>query len=126
MQRENEISYAVRGAIFKAYNDLGPGQFESVYEAVLAHILTKQGFNVQSQVPLPVFYEDVKPDPGFRIDLLIDNPVILEIKSIEVLSDVHHKQLLTYLKLSQRKLGLLVNFNSADLGKSIIRIVNNL
>ena len=123
---ENEISYIIRGSIFKTYNDLGPGLFESVYESVLAHNLEKSGLMVKKQVALPVIYEEVTLELGFRIDLLIDDKVILEVKSIESLANVHSKQLLTYLKLSGIKLGLLVNFNTHDISKSIIRIVNNL
>jgi GxxExxY protein len=126
MLSENDISFAIRGASFKVYNALGPGLLESVYEYALAYELRNQGFDVNLQVPLPVTY-DGKPLPlRFRIDLQINNLVIIEVKSVESLSDLHHKQLLTYLKLSGLKLGLLINFNTPDLAKSIIRIVNKL
>jgi GxxExxY protein len=126
MLSENDLSYAIRGAAFKVYNSLGPGLLESVYEYALAYELRNQGYYVNVQVPLPVIYDDKILPLRFRIDLQINNLVIIEIKSVESLSDLHHKQLLTYLKLSGLKLGLLINFNTPDLAKSIIRIVNKL
>ncbi len=123
---ENDISYDIRGAAFKVHSALGPGLLESVYEVALAHELTKMGYKVKSQVGLPVVYDEFQLDLGFRIDLLINDLVVVEIKSVETLIDVHHKQLLTYLKLSGKKLGLLINFNVSSLKESIIRIVNNL
>src|SRR5688572_16847841 len=92
---ENKISYSIRGAAFKIYNDLGPGLLESVYETTLLYLLTVEGKKTQAQVPIPVVYQDVKLDLGFRLDLLVDDKVIVEIKSIETLLPVHHKQLLT-------------------------------
>lgn len=123
---ENEISYIVRGAVFKVYNTLGTGLLESVYEAALKHELGKEGLSIQSQIGIPVVYDNTDLGLGFRLDLLINDKVILEIKSVESLAPVHHKQLLTYLKLSNKKLGLLINFNSDDLSENIKRIVNNL
>lgn len=123
---ENDISYKIRGAIFNVYNTLGPGLLESVYEAALKYELQKENIKVESQVAVPVFYDDVKLDLGFRIDLLVDDKVIIEIKSVELLAPVHHKQLLTYLKLTNIKLGLLINFNTDNITSGIIRIVNNL
>jgi len=123
---ENKISYDVRGAIFKVYQNLGPGLLESVYEAALAYELKKIGHNVKTQIALPVKYENEYLELGFRLDLLVDNLVIVEIKSVESLAPVHHKQLLTYLKLTGLRLGLLVNFNTDDINKAIVRIVNNL
>jgi GxxExxY protein len=123
---ENEISYQVRGAIFKLYNVLGPGLLESVYETTLAHELKKSGLRVKTQVAVPVVYEEIKLDAGFRMDLLVDDRVVVEIKSVENLADVHHKQLITYLKLSGKRLGLLVNFNCTEIDKSIFRKVNGL
>jgi len=123
---ENKISYDIRGTIYKAYNNLGPGLLESVYESALYYELTKMGRKVKKQVGLPVKYEDELMELGFRLDLLVDNLVIVEIKSVEVLAPVHHKQLLTYLKLSGLRLGILVNFNTDNLEKNIVRIVNNL
>jgi GxxExxY protein len=123
---ENEISYIVRGCIFKIFNNLGPGLLESAYEAALLYEIEKTGLNVKSQVALPMVYETVRVDIGYRLDLLIENKVIIELKSVEILLDVHHKQLITYLKLSGLKLGLLVNFNTDDISKSIFRKVNGL
>ncbi len=123
---ENDISYRIRGAIFKVFNALGPGLFESVYEAALKYELIKDGLDVRSQVTLPVIYEGVKLELGFRIDLLVEDKVIIEIKSVENLSEVYHKQVLTYLRLSGLKLGLLVNFNCMEIEKSIFRKVNGL
>ena len=99
---------------------------ESAYEAVLIHELQSKGLRVESQVPLPLVYDDIKLDVGYRIDLMVENKAIVEIKSIENLAEVHHKQLITYLKLSGRKLGLLVNFNCENIAKSIFRKVNGL
>lgn len=126
MKPENEISYDIRGAIFKVYNNLGPGLLESVYETALAFELQKMGRAVRRQVGVPLVYEDVRMELGFRLDLLVDNLVVVEIKSVEQLAPVHFKQLLTYLKLTNLKLGLLVNFNTDSLEENIVRIVNNL
>ncbi|WP_026452417.1 GxxExxY protein [Aequorivita capsosiphonis] len=123
---ENEISYLIRGAIFQVYNALGPGLLESVYEAVLCFELQKQGLEVKRQVPLPVIYDSVELEIGFRLDLLVNNKVIIEIKSVESLAKVHHKQLLTYLKLTELKLGILVNFNVDNITEGIFRKVNGL
>jgi GxxExxY protein len=123
---ENEISYIVRGAIFKVFSALGPGLLESAYEAVLAYELTKNGLKVKTQVALPLIYEEVKLEVGYRIDILVEDKVIIEIKSIESLAEVHHKQVITYLRLSGKKLGLLVNFNCDKIEKSIFRKVNGL
>ncbi len=123
---ENEISYAIRGAAFKVHTALGPGLLESVYETALSYELKKEGFTVSTQVPVPMVYEDVRMEVGFGLNVLVNDKVIVEIKSVETLLDVHHKQLLTYLKLLNKKLGLLINFNSASLKESIVRIVNNL
>ena len=123
---ENDISYKIRGAIFKVFNALGPGLLESAYEVILMHELKKEGLEVKSQVPLPLFYDEIKMDIGYRIDILVENKVIIEIKSVENLAEVHHKQVLTYLKLSGLKLGLLVNFNCVEIDKSIFRKVNGL
>jgi GxxExxY protein len=122
----NDISYNIRGAAFKIHTTLGPGLLESVYEAALTYELRKMGYDVKTQIGVPMVYEEIKMDVGFRMDLLVNDLVIVEIKSVEGLADVHHKQLLTYLKLSGKKLGLLINFNCSLLKESIIRIVNNL
>lgn len=124
--RENDLLYKIRGAIFKVYNTLGPGLLESVYEAALAFELRRDGLQVKTQVALPVYYEGEQLELGFRIDILVNESVIIEIKSIEALHEVHHKQVLTYLRLSDKKLGLLVNFNTDNIANSIIRKVNGL
>lgn len=123
---ENDISYAIRGAIFKVYNNVGPGLLESAYEAALSYELKKEGFNVATQVGLPFMYETISMDIGYRIDILVENSVIIEVKSVDQLADVHFKQLLTYLKLSDKRLGILVNFNTDKISDSIKRVVNNL
>lgn len=123
---ENDISYAIRGAAFKVHTALGPGLLESVYETALAYELIQEGFNIKTQIGVPMMYVDIKMDVGFRLDILVNDLVIIEVKSVESLMDVHHKQLLTYLKLSNKKLGLLINFNSSSLKDSITRIANNL
>jgi GxxExxY protein len=123
---ENDISYIVRGSIFKIYQALGPGLLESVYVACLAHELTAAGLKVRQQVPLPVVYQNIKLELGFRIDLMINGLVLIEVKSIELLAPVHHKQVITYLKLSGLKLGILVNFNTDQINKCIVRKVNHL
>lgn len=122
---ENEITFLIRGAIFKVYNSLGPGLLESSYEATLGHELLKSGLLVEHQVGLPLTYDEIKLDVGYRIDLLIEKKVIIEIKSVENLAEVHHKQIITYLRLSGKKVGILVNFNTAEISKEIHRKVNN-
>ncbi|MBN2396291.1 MAG: GxxExxY protein [Candidatus Atribacteria bacterium] len=124
--KENQLSYTIRGAAFKVHTVLGPGLLESSYEVALAHELKKEGLVVQTQVGLPMIYDTIKMDIGYRIDLLINDLVIVEIKSVETLLDVHHKQLLTYLKLADKKLGLLMNFNVSSMKDGIVRIVNKL
>lgn len=124
---ENELSKIILDAAFKIHRELGPGLFESVYETVLEYeLINKHNLIVRKQVAIPVIWEDVKLDLGFRPDLIVENKVIIEIKSIEALAPVHHKQLLTYLKLTNMKLGLLMNFNEELLKNGIKRIVNNL
>lgn len=122
----NDLTYKIRGAIFKVHKTLGPGLLESVYEAALVYELMQLGLKVFAQVGLPVNYNGVLLELGFRIDLLVEDLVILEIKSVEVLHDVHKKQLLTYLKLSGKKIGILVNFNVNTLKdkENLIRIIN--
>ncbi len=124
--KENDISYDIRGAAFKIHKALGPGLLESVYEAALSYELSEMGYDVKTQVGVPMFYNDIKFDIGFRLDILVNDLVIIEIKSVETIADVHYKQLLTYLKLTDKKLGILINFNSSNLKKSIRRVVNNL
>ena len=123
---ENNLTFLIRGSIFKVFNALGPGLFESAYESILAYELRKKQLNVDQHVHLPLVYEQVAMDVGYRIDLVVENRIIIEVKSVENLLEVHHKQLLTYLKLSGIKLGLLVNFNTDDITKGIFRKVNGL
>lgn len=123
---ENDISFDIRGAAFKVHTELGPGLLESVYETALSYEHRQKGYDVKTQIGIPLVYADIKMDIGFRLDIIVNDLVIVEIKSVESLIDVHHKQLLTYLKLSDKKLGLLINFNSSSLKDSIIRIVNKL
>lgn len=123
---ENDISYKVRGAISKVYKTLGPGLLESVYESALYYELTKSNLKVQRQLEISVPYEDTVLDVAFRIDLLVEDKVIIELKSVEDLAPVHYKQIMTYLKLTDKKLGLLVNFNTNDIFDDIKRIVNKL
>lgn len=122
----HDITYKIRGAIFTVHKELGPGLLESVYEAALAHELNEMGLDVKTQVGLPVEYKSIMLELGFRIDILVNNQVVIEIKSVENLHDVHKKQLLTYLKLSNKRLGILVNFNTSVLvdKESLIRIIN--
>ncbi len=123
---ENEISYKIRGAIFSVYNTFGAGLLESVYVMALASELRKEGLDVKLEVPIPVYYNEEKLAVGFRIDILVENKVIIEVKSVENLAEVHHKQVLTYLRLADLKLGILVNFNVAEINQGIFRKVNNL
>ncbi|MBS7230007.1 GxxExxY protein [Flavobacterium psychroterrae] len=123
---ENEISYLVRGAIFKVYNNLGPGLFESVYESALFYELTKADLQVQKQVEVTISYEEITLEPAFRIDLLVEDKVIIELKSVEDLAPIHYKQLDTYLRLTNKKLGLLVNFNTLNILNDIKRIANKM
>ena len=125
-KHENDISYLVRKAAYTIHVALGPGLLESVYETLLCHELRKLGLNVQTQLPLPVVYDGLKLENGFRMDLLVEHKVIVELKSVEVLLEVHHMQLLTYLKLSGYKLGLLINFNVPYIKNGIFRKVNGL
>ncbi|GAA4351952.1 GxxExxY protein [Hymenobacter saemangeumensis] len=123
---ENEISYAVRKAAYDVHVALGPGLLESAYEGALLHELRLTGLQVQNQVALPMVYKDVRLDVGYRLDLLIENKVIVELKTVDALLDVHHMQLLTYLKLTGCKLGLLINFNVPRIKEGIFRKVNGL
>ncbi len=123
---ENEVSYQVRGAIFAVYNQLGPGLLESVYEKALFFELKKNGLRVETQKPVPVIYDGVEISNDLRLDILVEDCVIVELKSVNEMRDVFMKQLLTYLRLSNKRLGLLVNFNTNDIVKSTIRMVNNL
>ncbi|MDF3027060.1 MAG: GxxExxY protein [Fluviicola sp.] len=123
---ENEISYKIRGAIFEIYNTVGPGLLESAYEAALYYELKKAGLKVERQLQLPFQYKDVKLDVGYKLDLIVEDKVIVEIKSVTDFSAIHFKQLTTYLKLTKVKLGLLVNFNASNMREGIARIANKI
>jgi len=123
---ENEISYKIIGTAIDLHRNVGPGLLESAYENALAYDLREAGLDVKQQLPLPFLYKEVKMDVGYRVDLLVEHKVIVEVKSVETLAPVHFAQLLTYLKLSDKKLGLLINFNSKILKNEIHRVVNNL
>jgi GxxExxY protein len=123
---ENEIVKIVVDAAYQIHTKLGPGLLESVYEEILYHILTGCNLKVERQKPIPVMWDDLKMDIGFRADLIVESKVIIELKSVEILAPVHPKQLLTYLKVTGLKLGLLINFNEQYVKNGITRIVNNL
>src|SRR5690606_38175599 len=123
---ENEISYKIIGCALDLHRKIGPGLLESAYENAIAYDLREIGFDVAQQAPMPFVYKEIKMDLGYRIDLLVNQKVIIEIKSIENLAPVHFSQVLTYLKLSEKKLGLLINFNTKSLKEGIHRLVNNL
>ena len=121
---DNEITYEIRGAIFDVYNELGPGLLESVYEEALVFELRERGLDVVRQLEVPVMYKGTELKTALRLDLLIENRVIVELKSVEEMKPVFAKQLLTYLRLLDKHVGLLVNFNTKNLSDSIKRIVN--
>ena len=123
---ENDISYKIIGAAIELHKSIGPGLLESAYENALTYDLKELGFSVRQQVPMPFIYKEVRQEVGYRIDLLVNNKVIIEVKAVESVAPVHYAQLLTYLKLSGLKLGLLINFNSKTLKNNIHRVVNNL
>jgi GxxExxY protein len=123
---ENELSKIVVDICYKIHTKLGPGLLESVYEAILYYELNKLGLKVQKQKPLPVYWEEIVLEVGFRADLIVEDKVILEIKSVAEIANVHPKQVLTYLKITNMKLGLLINFNESYIKDGIKRVVNNL
>jgi GxxExxY protein len=123
---ENDIATTVLDAAFKIHRVLGPGLLESAYEECLFYELNQAGVNVQKQMPLPLVYKNVQLEVGYRVDLLIEKKVIVEVKAVETLTNVHLAQILTYLKLSGCKLGLLINFNVDLLKNGIKRVVNKL
>jgi len=123
---ENEIAHEIVDAAFHIHKALGPGLLETVYEVVLARELEKRGLSVVRQQPVSIVFGDLKFDEGFRADLIVEDKVIVELKSIEQIAPVHKKQLLTYLRLADNRLGLLINFGSAVIKDGISRIVNGL
>ena len=118
------LSYRVIGCAMAVYKRLGPGLLESVYERALVHELKLNGIRVESQVTINVDYKGIDIGDGLRMDLLVDDTIVVELKSVEELKPIHHKQLLTYLRLANRRLGLLINFNTTDLMDGIKRVVN--
>ena len=123
---ENEISSKVIGCAIEVHKLLGPGLLESAYEECLFYELKLAGFNVEKQKALPLIYKEVKLDAGYRLDLLVENKVIIEIKAVEAINDIHIAQVITYLKVSGCKLGLLMNFNVLKIKDGIKRLANNL
>lgn len=123
---ENELSKIIVNTAYQIHTQLGPGLLESVYEEIMHYELVKQGLRIERQKPIPVIWNDLKMEIGFRSDLIVENSVIIELKSIETIAPVHPKQLLTYLRLTNCKLGLLINFNEPLIKNGKTRIVNNL
>ena len=123
---ENELSKIIFDSALKVHRVLGPGLLESAYEECLFYELNKTGIFIERQKPLPLVYEEVRLDIGYRVDLLLNQKVIIELKAVETITDVHLAQMLTYLKLSGCKLGMLINFNVVLIKKGIKRVVNNL
>ncbi|MCA9080935.1 MAG: GxxExxY protein [Planctomycetaceae bacterium] len=121
---ENEIGKIIVDCAFRVHKALGPGLLESVYEVALSHELTKAGFTVARQVPIPVVYDGVQFEEGFRADLVVNECVLIELKSIEAIAPVHKKQLLTYLRLSDKRLGYLINFGTELFKQGVSRVVN--
>lgn len=121
--KENSITKAVLRAAFTVHTQLGPGLLESAYEACLAHEIALLGFVVERQVPMPLIYKEIKMETGYRLDLLIQKKIIVEVKAIEAFTDVHIAQMITYLKLSNCKIGLLINFHVSSLKNGIKRII---
>ena len=123
---ENEIAKIIVNTCYNIHVELGPGLLESVYEEILYRELLEQGLAVERQKAIPVFWKEIRMDIGFRADLIVENKVIIELKSVETIAPVHPKQLLTYLRVTGMKLGLLINFNEKLIKNGITRIVNNL
>jgi GxxExxY protein len=121
---ENELSSRIIGLAISVHQNLGPGLLESAYKECLFHKLKKDGFQVEKEKPMPLIYEEVKLDCGYRIDILVESKVVIEIKSVEALNDVHLAQTLTYMKLGGYKLGLIINFNVSMLKDGIRRVIN--
>jgi len=121
---ENDLAYKVIGIAIDIHNSLGPGLLESAYQECLYYKIKKERLNVENEKAMPLIYEDVKLDCGYRIDLLVENKLVIEVKSVDALNDIHLAQTLTYLKLGNYKLGLLINFNTVLLKSGIKRIIN--
>jgi GxxExxY protein len=126
IMNENEIGTIIIETCISIHRELGPGLLESVYETILFHALNKKGLKTERQVPIPIIFENLEFPEGFRADLIVENKVIIELKSVEKICNIHKKQLLTYLKLSHIKLGYLINFNEVLLKSGITRIINGI
>jgi len=122
----NEIGKAIGDAAYGIHRELGAGLLESVYEIVLAHELTRRGFSVQRQVPISIRFRNLAFDEGFRADLIVNSRVIVELKSVDAIQNAHRKQILTYLRLAQMRLGLLINFGQGRFRDGVVRVVNGL
>ncbi len=125
MNRIDQIAKEIVDSAFKIHTKLGPGLLESAYETCMAHELKKRGFVVERQKPQPVFYDDIEIETGYRLDILVDDLVIIELKSVETLAPIHQAQLMTYLKLSGKEVGFLINFNVPLIKQGIRRIANH-
>jgi len=123
---ENPISKEIVDAAFKIHTKLGPGLLESVYETILAYELRKRGLRVERQLPVPIVWDDIQFEEGYRLDLMVEDKVLVEVKSVEAVVPVHKKQLLTYLRLMNKRLGLVINFNEELIRDGISRVVNGL
>lgn len=123
MENLNLLSYEIIGAAYQVHSELGPGLLESTYKVCLEYELIKRGFNVERQKTLPVNYDGKELDAAYRIDLLVEDSIIIEIKAVAEIEPIHRAQIMTYLKLSKKKLGLLVNFNVTDMKKGIKRMI---
>ncbi len=121
---DNQLSYEIRGAIYEVYNTLGPGLLESVYEEALCYELQQRNLKVERQQEVPIRYKNTDLSTPLRLDIIVEDTVIIELKSVHELQDVHYKQLLTYLRLLDKHLGILVNFNTDDINSSIRRVIN--
>ena len=124
MERENRIAKDLVDAAYKVHKDTGPGLLESVYEVILAHELRRRGYNVSRQVPIGIRYEDMEIADAFRADLVVDDLIIVELKSVEDIQPVHKKQVLTYLRLTNKRLGFVINFGAPLIKEGLIRIIN--
>ncbi len=121
----NDMSYQIRGSVFDVYNELGPGLLENIYEQALLIELNNRGLQVENQVPINVLYKGFDLGIQYRLDLLVNDQIILELKSVDALLPVHYKQLITYLKIAQKPLGFLINFNTDSIKDNIIRFAND-
>ena len=123
---ENDIAKIIIDLALKIHSKLGPGLFESVYEEILCHELNKKGLQYSRQKPIPILWDNIKLEGGFKTDIIVNEKVLIELKSVDQIQKVHKKQVITYLKLTNLKLGLLINFNSDLIKNGVVRLVNNL